>query len=291
MFINTRIIIIISLLLSGCHGISPSYKFSGNSDYQARDSAEKEYVLQQSKNYGGLIDLYKQRLKNKENTETRFKLAEYYYLVHDYKSSQHYLAPLLTNSQSEQVYLLQAKNLSATGQYRSAMNYINMAIGRNPKSGESYNIKGIIMSKNGQLSQASGAFETARNLYVNDEVINNNLAMVEIYSQRYDSAVRYLLPLYLRGYKETGFIHNLVFALLKSGDYRFAKELVEMENLAPYPDTLLEALADVTIQPITRQQVADKTVALNSAKTTSASFIPLPAGSPDSTGPKANSAK
>ncbi|CNC66811.1 putative lipoprotein [Yersinia pseudotuberculosis] len=68
--------------------------------------------------------------------------------------------------------------------------------------------------------------------------------------------------------------HNLVFALLKSGDYRYAKEIIEMESMAPYPDTLIEALADVSIQPYSPSGSSDKTVAMNSAKTTSASFVP-----------------
>lgn len=291
MLTSSRAIIICAVLLTGCSGGTHRYNFAGNSDYQARDSAEKEYVLQKAKNYGGLIELYKKRLQDKENSDTRFKLAEYYYQVHDYKSSQHYLAPLLTDKPNEQVYLLQAKNLSATRQYRSAINYINMAINRNPKSGEVYNIKGIIMAENGQFAQATSAFETARNLFVSDEIINNNLAMVEIYSQHYDAAVRYLLPLYLRGYKETGVTHNLVFALLKSGDYRFAKELVVMENLAPYPDMLLEALADVTIQPLNSQRVADKVVALNNAQTTGASFTSAPAPTSINRVPKSTPAK
>ncbi|CRY56905.1 Flp pilus assembly protein TadD%2C contains TPRrepeat [Yersinia intermedia] len=275
MSIFTRIVLLSSIfLLAACQSHSPSYKFAGNSDYQSKDSAEKEYVLQQSKNYSGLIEVYKARLKNSEDRSTRFKLAEYYYQVNDYNSSVHYLSPLLQNAPDEHVYLLQAKNLAAQRQYKSAINFINMAINKNPKSGESYNTKGIIMAENGQLVEATRAFESARNLYVKDEIINNNLAMVEIFSQRYESAVRYLLPLYLRGYKEQNLTHNLVFALLKSGDYRYAKEIIEMENMAPYPDTLVEALADVTVQPYSPSASNDKVVAINSAKTTSASFVP-----------------
>ncbi|AHK18450.1 tetratricopeptide repeat protein [Yersinia similis] len=275
MFIFTRIVLLSSVfLLAACQSYSTSYKFSGNSDYQSKDSAEKEYVLQQSKNYSGLIEVYKERLKNGEDQNTRFKLAEYYYQVNDYNSSLHYLSVLLQKSPDEHVYLLQAKNLSAQRQYKSAINFINMAINKNPKSGESYNIKGIILAENGQLVEATRAFEMARNLYVKDEIINNNLAMVEIFSQRYESAVRYLLPLYLRGYKEQNLTHNLVFALLKSGDYRYAKEIIEMESMAPYPDALVEALADVSIQPYSPGGSSDKAMAMNSAKTTSASFVP-----------------
>lgn len=270
---STRILIGLSVLLLSACQLSPSYRFAGNSDYQTKDTAEKEFILQNAKNYNGLIAVYKQRLQYREDKETRLKLAEYYYLANDYNSSLHYLSVLLENSPSEPAYLLQAKNLSAQHQYKSAIDAINMAISSNPKSGESYNIKGIILSESGLLPQAKEAFETARNLYVKDDVINNNLAMVEIFSQRYQSAVRYLLPLYQRGYKDAKLTHNLVFALVKSGDYGYAKEIVLVENLAPYPDIFLEALADVSIQPYAPDGSVGQTVMLSGARENSESFI------------------
>ena len=54
-----------------------------------------------------------------------------------------------------------------------------------------------------------------------------------------------LLPLYLKGKKDRQLIHNLVFALVQSGDQRSARDIVTTEKLAADPERLIAALSQV----------------------------------------------
>ena len=51
-----------------------------------------------------------------------------------------------------------------------------------------------------------------------------------------------LLPVYLRGYRNPQLEHNLAFALVKTGDLRYAKEIIKRGNYAKNPDMLVADL-------------------------------------------------
>lgn len=53
------------------------------------------------------------------------------------------------------------------------------------------------------------------------------MAMVYIAQKKYTEAVQLLLPIYLRGYNNSQLERNLVFALAKSGDLRYAKDIIK----------------------------------------------------------------
>ncbi|VTM88327.1 Uncharacterised protein [Raoultella ornithinolytica] len=52
------------------------------------DDSQREYILSKVNNYNGLIKLYREKLSRKEDKDTRYQLAEYYYLAEDFDSSR-----------------------------------------------------------------------------------------------------------------------------------------------------------------------------------------------------------
>ena len=126
-FINKNIIYVTLcvLLLSACQR-----SIYGENQL---DEKQQEYILTKVNNYQGLVKLYREKLSRKEDPTVRFKLAEYYNLVGDYASSLHYLDRLIENRPNDKVYLLQAKNLSATGKDQQALTAITSALKLNAK--------------------------------------------------------------------------------------------------------------------------------------------------------------
>ncbi|QKJ88443.1 hypothetical protein PMPD1_3526 [Paramixta manurensis] len=228
---------------AGC--TQQNYRVDGATGVDNRNSAEKERVLLKTRNYESLITLNRESLQKKEDPEVRFRLSEYYYLVGNFNSSLHYLTPLLKNRPPVKVYLLQSKNLVAQKNYDSALKFVNMAIEREPNNAEGLNLRGIVLAEKGELKSALKAFEQARNAFYPEEKILNNMALVHIAERRYTQAIQLLLPLYLRGYRDNHMTHNLIFALVKSGDLRYAKEMIKRENLTHYPDTLVSSLFEI----------------------------------------------
>lgn len=66
--------------------------------------------------------------------------------------------------------------------------------------------------------------------------------MLNILDKQYKNAVNLLLPQYLNGEREPRLIYNLVFALVKSGDLSYARDIIQQEKLNTSPDLLISAL-------------------------------------------------
>lgn len=224
-----------------------SFMLSGCNNMQSMDDKSlsyKEDILLSAKNYNGLIDLYRGWLKQKEDPKIRYKLANYYYLVGDSKSSLYYLQPLMEKP-DDTIYLLQIKNLIALKEYDKAIRTAEMLLQRSPESSDAYNLKGVALAESGRLTDGKAAIERSRELFIADDVAINNLAMIAIIDNRYDDSVRLLLPQYLRGRKGDRLLHNLVFSLVKVGDTRYARDIIESEKLSDNPDGIIEALNQV----------------------------------------------
>ncbi|CAI1636999.1 lipoprotein NlpI [Serratia fonticola] len=222
------------LLLVGCQGRL-------NNDNKL-DENEQEYILSKVNNYQGLLKLYREKLSKKEDPEVRFKLAEYYNLVEDYGSSLHYLAPLLDNKPSDKIYLLQAKNLAAMGKDQEAQTAISAVLELNPKNGEAYNRLGVLQAQRGEFDAALQSFNTARALFVPEEQVVNNLAMLMILMENYEQAYNYLMPIYFRGHSTDSILHNLIFVLVKMQNYEEAANLIRVNSLNENPDELIAGL-------------------------------------------------
>lgn len=229
-------VVLFSSALVGCVPRAPAT--SAEMNYQ-------EDILLKAKNYNGLISLYRSWLQKKEDPEARLKLSRFYYQAGDYKSSLYYLQPLYKKPDIR-VYTLQAQDMIALGDYMPAIRVTNSMLQAQPQSAEAYNLKGVALALSGKLSEATAAIDQSRAMFIADDVALNNQAMIAMLDKRYQDAVGILLPQYLRGRKQDQLLHNLVFSLVKVGDIRYAKSIIQSESLSSHPDELIDALARIT---------------------------------------------
>lgn len=232
-FKKIPLVLIGALMMSGC--VIKTAANNADANYQ-------EDILLKAKNYDGLINLYRSRLKKKDTPETRISLSRYYYLANDYKSSLYYLQPL-NNTPTISLYILQAKNMIAMGDYTPAIRVTDKMLQKEPQNAEAYNLRGVALALSGKLEGGQRAIETSRQLFIADDVAINNLAMIAMIDHRYQDALGLLLPQYLRGRKQREILHNLVLVLVKVGDRRYARTIIENESLSTHPDELIDALA------------------------------------------------
>lgn len=211
------------------------------------DAREKLY--QSTANYPALINLYRDVLQYQINTKHKpdpklsYKLAYAYFQNGDSQSTLAFLKPILTNpTYQERAMALQVKALIQSKKFQQAINISNKLIRRNPNNPNYYNSRGVAYAQLGQIKKAQQDFQEARGHFLNDVIALNNLAMINIIDGEYKNAVRLLLPKYLNGQKEQRLVHNLVFALVKSGDTKYAKDIIIKEKLNTSPDALIAAL-------------------------------------------------
>jgi len=232
----STVLIISSLLLTGC---------SHHSSSENIEQRYQEDILLKADNYSGLIKLYRERVSKDDTAENRIALAKYYYLARDYQSSLYYLKPLLASS-DPQVSQWQAKNLLALGRYSEVLPVTDRMNQLAPNNPNGWNLKGIALALSGRYGEAEKAFDRSRLLFIDDQTVVNNLAMIDIVQQRYQKAISILLPLYLRGEKQDQLVHNLVLSLVKFGDRDTARTIINNENLSSHPEALMDSLLQVT---------------------------------------------
>ncbi|WP_241585592.1 tetratricopeptide repeat protein [Rosenbergiella epipactidis] len=230
-------ILIFLLTLPGCT--------SNYSQDSRKTTLNNESILLKVKNYTGLIKIKREELKKKNNPKVRYDLACYYYQSQDYRSSMYYLKPLLSSGASPDIYLLQAKNLLKLGQYKQSLGFVEIALSKERNNSEGLNLKGIIQAQMGELDKSLISFSQARVAYKQEEDIVNNMAMIYIIQKKYTEAVQLLLPLYLRGYRDNQIDHNLIFALAKNGDLRYAKDIIKKRGYSKHPDLLSTDLFNI----------------------------------------------
>ncbi|EMJ3185560.1 TPA: tetratricopeptide repeat protein [Yersinia enterocolitica] len=232
--LNTIIIFLIfTFILSGCsNNIS-------NKEFYYRES-----ILLKANNHAGLITLYRNKLKVKEDESIRLKLANAYYLTGDSKSSLYYLQPI-SHKENASIYMLQAKNLINNNNNDGAKIVVSKLLAISPNNAEAHNLNGIILANEGEIHKSEIAIEKSRALFISDEIAMNNLAVVAMLDDRYTDAVRILLPDYLAGKRGRLMLHNLVFSLVQLGDIQYAKKIIVAEKMSDNPDQLVLALSQV----------------------------------------------
>lgn len=235
-FKTTAVIFYSLLTLSGC---------AANRTINHDDLATREAILLKSGNYSGLITLYRNCLQARDTPEARLKLSHYYYEIGDYSSSLLYLRPLF-NSNKPKVALLEVKNRIALGEQARAISITDRLLTHFPRSAEAYNLRGIALALSGDSKSGMRAIETSRELFIADDVAINNLATIALLDRRYQDAVNLLLPQYMRGQREPHLVHNLVIALVKTGDSLNARNIIKNESLSDTPDALINVLDQLT---------------------------------------------
>ncbi|ELI8141219.1 tetratricopeptide repeat protein [Yersinia enterocolitica] len=201
-------------------------------------------MLLKANNHAGLITLYRNKLKVKEDESIRLKLANAYYLTGDSKSSLYYLQPI-SHKENASIYMLQAKNLINNNNNDGAKIVVSKLLAISPNNAEAHNLNGIILANEGEIHKSEIAIEKSRALFISDEIAMNNLAVVAMLDDRYTDAVRILLPDYLAGKRGRLMLHNLVFSLVQLGDIQYAKKIIVAEKMSDNPDQLVLALSQV----------------------------------------------
>ncbi|HEI6849782.1 tetratricopeptide repeat protein [Yersinia enterocolitica] len=228
--------LLFTVVLSGC---------STNNSISSKEFYYRESILLKANNYPGLITLYRDKLKSKEDDSVRLKLANAYYLTGDIKSSLYYLRPI-SHKENASIYMLQTKNLISNNDNAAAKIVVNKLLAISPDNAEAHNLNGIILANDGEINKAEAAIEKSRSLFISDEIAMNNLAVTAMLDDRYSDAVRILLPDYLAGKRGNLMLHNLVFSLVQLGDAQYAKKIIVAEKMAENPDQLILALSQVT---------------------------------------------
>lgn len=209
------------------------------------DEEQKIYIHNATKNYAGLIELYKNRLKNQDTIETRYKLAQTYYLSSDYDSAYQILSPVIDKTTDDTIIVLYGRILYKLGKYSNSLNYLDKSLAINPKNGEAYNLKGILQIRLGQYDLASESFNQAKQMFYDENKVNNNLAMLAILSQDYLTAYNYLNILYNKGYRSPVLLHNLLYTLVKLDKDIVASKLCVEHKLSDQPMILIQELKQI----------------------------------------------
>ena len=209
---------------------------------------QKIYINETTKNYGGLIEIYKQRLKHEDTEDTRHKLAKAYYLSNDFNAVKRVLEPVIKNTKNDGILILYGHVESRLGHNDTALEYLNRAIEIDSKNGEAYNVKGIVLLKKRQYDAARFAFHEARENFYDENKVTNNLAMLSILNKEYSEAYKQLNILYTKGYRDQTILHNLLFTLVKLDKLQLAKSFCIAHKLSNEPDILIQELR--RIEPI-----------------------------------------
>lgn len=219
------------LILAGCatqanHVIQVNHQ-SRIVNAKPLTAVEKEQLMQKAKNYIGLIKFYKSQLRDKKSNAVRFKLAHTYFLSGDCNSALFQLGYLRKHSRPEsRIYYLSAQCLYQQDKLVPALRQVKLAIGRDPKMAQAYNLLGIINAYMGDFISAQRAFNQARTLMYSDAKVLNNLALIDIYQHHYQSAIDKLMPLYRNGLASSKIRANLLFALAKNQQFELFKEVL-----------------------------------------------------------------
>ena len=209
---------------------------------------QKIYINETTKNYAGLIELYKKRLQRADTEDTRHKLAKAYYQSNDFQSVKRVLEPIIKKTKNDGILILYGHVESRLGHNDTALEYLNKAIEINSKNGEAYNVKGIVLLKKRQYDAARYAFNEARENFYDENKVTNNLAMLSILNKDYSEAYKQLNILYTKGYRDPTILHNLLFTLVKLDKMQLAKSFCLAHKLSNEPDILVQELK--RIEPI-----------------------------------------
>ncbi|MFM2480189.1 tetratricopeptide repeat protein [Celerinatantimonas sp. YJH-8] len=190
------------------------------------NAREKEQLMIKAENYPGLIELYKKKIEQRDSSSVRLKLAQTYYRSGDTDSAMFQIQYMKQHEKpNAEVFYLEAQCLHEKNKDTEALKAISSAIMLHSDQAKYYNLQGIVSASLDDFISARRAFNKARSLMYTDTVVLNNLAMIDIYQQRYQDAIDKLMPLYRNGQADSKIRANLLVALAKSHQYFLFKEV------------------------------------------------------------------
>lgn len=222
---NFIVVILFSIVMTGCANTSNRGSI-GNAFNNS--GAIDEGMLIKSSNYNRLIELYRDQLAKRENSQVRYKLAKAYVDNNDNESAIFTLQPLLERRRVDSdVLFLSGLAHYNLGNLDSAYRAFNITLEKKPDSAKAYNMTGIIYAHKNELTNARTAFNRARSLMYDDITIKNNLAMLDLIEGKYEDAADKLLPLYLnsRGTLDESVKANLAMTMAKLGNFDYLASL------------------------------------------------------------------
>ena len=216
------ILLFLCIVFYGC--ASTAQKAQPDNTHQVQ-LERNETLLKAAENYSGLIDLYKEQLQlsatDAEADKIRIKVAETYLLAEDPESALFYIEPAIHEGRgSAELFLLKSRAKLSEGKKQEALQAAITAYGFNTDTPELFNQLGHVQASLGDYASARRNFEKARRRMMDDIVIQNNLAMLDILEGHFDSAAGRLMSLYKAGRVDNKVQSNLAIALAKSGRYQ-----------------------------------------------------------------------
>ncbi|MFK0570900.1 tetratricopeptide repeat protein [Endozoicomonas sp.] len=229
---QVRHVVVIGLTLSvlwlqGCASVPAAD--SGGSDPVAGPVAN-EPLLKAAGNHAGLIELYKDRLQTASDVQTadsnRYQLGVTYLEAYDAESTLFYINPVIEAGRADaSILLLQSRAFLVLDQQGKALQAAVDAMGKDAKDPRIANQLGLIYADMEYFSEAKRFFHKARKGMLDDAIVMNNLAMIDILEKNYRSAVERLMPLYNTGQADDRVTANLVVALVQGGMYEEFKSV------------------------------------------------------------------
>ncbi|MBM7038388.1 tetratricopeptide repeat protein [Vibrio ulleungensis] len=182
------------------------------------DRQEQVYV--NTNDYAKLVTLYKERLAESDELETRLKLVKVYIDMNDIESAEFNLNLIGTSNslQSQIDYLFALVNYEKQYMGAAAI-YAKKSVEGSNGFEAAENLLGLIYATLGDYEQARHYFYLARQHLADDVKIKNNLAMVDMLEGNYHQAAYRLEPLITNGVQDEQVIANLALAYAKIGNF------------------------------------------------------------------------
>ncbi len=225
-----------------------------------------EKLLLAAENHAGLISLYKQQLDraetDAESDTLRLKIADSYLATGDFESALFYLEPVIAAGRgSAGLFLVKSRAHLSAGQPSEALQAAIVAHGFHTGFGAGSpgidNQLGKVQAELGNYDSARRHFLNARQGMMDDAVVKNNLAMLDMLEGHYDAAADRLLTLQMSGQADQQVRANLAIALAKSGRYQQFSSIFG-EDKREQTVALFQLLSSV--QTVPERAVPERTV-------------------------------
>lgn len=204
------------LLASGC---------ASNPVQNADLAKESAYTV--TKNYKGLINLYRQELQKKDSDSTRIKLAQAYLNYGDPGSAVFVIAPVNKKKPSVSSLIIQAKAQLELGEANAALSSAIAANKLDKTNGETENLLGVIYATKGMYPKARQELNLARSHFYSEIKVTNNLVVLDILQGKYQQAINRIMPLYRNDQADKQMTANLILAVAKSKNLQLMQSLLE----------------------------------------------------------------
>ncbi|NRB42224.1 MAG: tetratricopeptide repeat protein [Pseudomonadales bacterium] len=232
------------IFLSGCGSTGTDKK----QDYLQPESMEKLFI--ETQNYSQLINLYKSELLKKDSVEMRLKLIDSYLQLGDADSALFYLATVSKDEKNRSsYYFMTAQAEYQRGNFSVAEQALSRVLDIDADNSEAINLRGILLVELGETAQARENFNRARLYFIDDIVIKNNLAVLDMLEGDYQRAVNRLAPIYQKGQADEQVEANLVIAYARLEEFEQVKRLLISKMSVQEIMRVYQNLKKQTLQP------------------------------------------